>query len=341
MKASWSLTGLLVLGWTLPAAAQPTAHLSLTWSAPPGCPTQEDVETRVDALLGGQSSASSVADVRASGQVERAGTGFRLLLGMSAGEAPSSRVIEAGSCDELAGAAAIAIALLARSALAGAESSRDPSSTPASSAASGAESRPSAQPPQAPQTDSPAARPHQPFRYPARSGQVHFVIDAPVGAVVWGSLPSLGMGIGGAVGLRWRSLRAVIGGELWKHQSIQVSGFGARFALQSGRAEACFIDALGDVELGACAGATLERLVGEGVGSPTFAAKSREASWLAGMGSLFGSVPMPGFARLRFFGQIGALVSAARPRFVIDQLGPVHEPALAAPKLDLGCEWIF
>jgi hypothetical protein len=52
-------------------------------------------------------------------------------------------------------------------------------------------------------------------------------------------------------------------------------------------------------------------------------------------------VPTPGFAHLRFFTEATVLVSPARPRFVINQLGPVHEPALAAPRLDLGCEWIF
>jgi hypothetical protein len=59
------------------------------------------------------------------------------------------------------------------------------------------------------------------------------------------------------------------------------------------------------------------------------------------MGGLFASLPTPGFAHLRFFGEASVLVSPVRPRFVIDQLGPVHEPALAAPQLDLGCEWIF
>ena len=91
--------------------------MTLTWSGPPGCPTTENVQARVDALLGGEASASSVADVHASGQVERVDSGFRLQLDMGVGSTPSSRVIEARTCDELAGAAAIAIALLARSTL--------------------------------------------------------------------------------------------------------------------------------------------------------------------------------------------------------------------------------
>src|SRR6478609_4060759 len=82
MKARWFFPGLVAFVGVSPALAQPTGHLTLSWSAPPGCATTEDVQARVDALLG-TASASSVADVRASGQVERTDTGFRLLLSMA------------------------------------------------------------------------------------------------------------------------------------------------------------------------------------------------------------------------------------------------------------------
>src|SRR5204862_150106 len=133
----WSLPGLLLLGWASPAAAQPTARMALTWSGPPGCPTTENVQARVDALLGGEASASSVADVRASGQVERVDSGFRLLLSMGVGSTPSSRVIEARTCEELAGAAAIAIALLARSTLGGGSDSSSSADGTSGAATSG------------------------------------------------------------------------------------------------------------------------------------------------------------------------------------------------------------
>ena len=80
------------------------------------------------------------------------------------------------------------------------------------------------------------------------------------------------------------------------------------------------------LELGPCLGGAVERLTGAGVGSEVFSAKSRTAVWVSGVGGV---------------GEALVLVSPARPRFVIDQLGPFHEPALAAPQLDLGCEWIF
>jgi hypothetical protein len=334
MKASWSFTGLLVVGWTSAVAAQPTARMVLTWSGPPGCPTTEDIQARVDALLGGEASASSVADVRASGQVERVESGFRLLLSMGVGPSPSSRVIEARTCDELGGAAAIAIALLARSTLAGASASSTSESAPASSSHANSpptDSRPSRDTPSTKQEPAPDAPP---------SG-VRLAIDAPIGLAGWGSLPSTGLGLGAALGIRWKALRATASAELWQPQTHEVSGFGTRFTLQSARAEVCLIQAVHGVELGPCLGAAVQRLAAEGAPSPVFSAKSRTAVWVSGTGGLFASVPTPGFAHLRFFAEATVLVSPLRPRFVIDQLGPVHEPALTAPQVNLGCEWIL
>ena len=334
-KASGCLTGLLVLGWTSALAAQPAARFALSWEGPPGCPTAENVQARVDALLDGGASSGSVADVRASGQVERVDNGFRLLLTMGVGNTPSSRVIEARSCDELAGAAAIAIALLARSS---SESASAPSTADGASAS--AASHAPEGPPPASANREPASRQKEPPAAASPAGW-RFVIDAPIGVAGWGSLPSAGVGLGAALGVRWKALRFIARGELWHPQTHQVSGFVSRFTLQSGRAEGCFLQTVHGLELGPCLGAAVQRLTGEGAASEVFSARSRTTLWFSGAGGLFMSVPTPGFAHLRFFGEASVLVSPSRPRFVIDQLGPVHEPGLAAPRLDLGCEWIF
>jgi hypothetical protein len=334
IKASGSLIGLLLLGWTSALAAQPAARFALSWDGPPGCPSAENVRARVDALLDGGASAGSVADVRASGEVERVDNGYRLLLTMAVDDMPSSRIIEARTCDELAGAAAIAIALLARSTTEGASgpSTGDGSLAPAASEAPKA---PAAAPP------NPEATNQEQPPAGASPSRLRFIIDAPIGVAGWGSLPSTGLGLGVGVGVRWRALRFTVGGELWHPQTDEVSGFGSRFTLQSGRAQACLVQTVRGFELGPCLGVAVQRLVGEGIASPIFSGGSRTATWVSGSGGLLASVPTPGFAHLRFFSIASVLVSPSRPRFVIDQLGPVHQPALAAPRLDLGCEWIF
>ncbi len=328
--ACWA--SLLVAAWASGVAAQPSARLALTWDGPAGCPTAENVQSRVYALLGEGESGSSVADVTASGRIERTEGGFRLLLTMGAGPAPSARVIEARTCDELAGAAAIAIALLARSSVA------SETAPLASAGASEPESSPPPAPPSIPPEEEGRAKASPPSAAPAR---LRLVLDVPVGAVGWGSLPATGFGLGAAVGARWKALRAAVGGELWLPQTARTSGFETRFTLQSGRAEACVMHDLQGVELGPCLGASVQRLTSEGIASSVFSARSRTVLWISGLGGLFASVETPGFAHLRFFGAARVLVSPSRPRFVIDQLGPVHEPSLAAPHLDLGCEWIF
>lgn len=340
MKASWFSTGVVALAWASPALAQPTERMSLTWSAPPGCPTTENVQARVDALLGGAASASSVADVRASGQVERMEGGFRLLLSMVVGDIPSSRVIEARTCEELAGAGAIAITLLARSTLGDASepseagiSAGSSASAPESSAAHASLSAPRSEPDG---TDSAPERAAEPS-----PDRVRFVIDAPIGMAGWGSLPVTSLGLGVALGFRWKLLRVVAGGELWLPQTHQVSGFATRFTLQSARLELCVGQSIHGLELAPCVGVAAEREVAKGIASDVFTARSRTVLWGSGVVGVFASLPVPGLRHLRLMGEARALVSPFRPRFVIDQLGPVHDPSLVAARLDLGFEWIF
>ncbi len=336
MTAGGCFSGLLVVAWTSAVAAQPTPSFTLSWNGPPGCPSAENVHARVDALLGGGASSSSVADVHASGEVERTDNGFRLLLSMGVGSVPTSRVIEARSCDELAGAAAIAIALLARSRSDGVSAPSSSADTPAASA-----SAPQGNPPPASPLNRETASRNKAPQAAASSAGAHLVVNFPIGVAGWGSLPSAGLGLGAGVGIRWKALRLTAKGELWQPQTAWVSGFATRFTLQSGRADACLIQAVHGLELGPCIGAAAQRLAGEGLESEVFSSKSRTAVWFSGAGGLFASLPTPGFANLRFLGAATVLVSPSRPRFVIDQLGPVHEPALAAIRLDLGCEWIF
>ena len=256
---------------------------------------------------------------------------------MGVGSTPSSRVIEARTCDELAGAAAIAIALLARSTLGGGSASAPGDGTAAPSAADA----PGAPPPPGPRATPDATGGTKEAAAEAPPAGVRFVVDAPIRVVGWGSLPAAGLGLGAGLGIRWKALRAAATAELWRAQTDEVSGFGTHFTLHSGRAEACLLQLMHGLELGPCLGVAVQRLAAAGLESEVFSAKSRTAVWVSGAGGLFASLPTPGFEHLRFFGEATVLVSPLRPRFVIEQLGPVHEPALAALQLNLGFEWIF
>ncbi|HEX2870056.1 MAG TPA: hypothetical protein VHP33_02345 [Polyangiaceae bacterium] len=253
--------------------------------------------------------------------------------------APSSRVIEARTCDELAGAAAIAIALLARSSLSGAPATSGEGLPASSSSALAPENTQNPAP--EPSAPAPPAK-VQPRPAPAVSeGGLHAVLDVPVGLAGWGSLPSTAFGVGAGLGIRWKALRLVARGELWAPQNSQVSSFSTHFAMQSAGVEACVVRPLSGVELGPCLGSAVQRLKADGIGSKVFSPSSSTTLWFSALAGVFVSLPTPGFPTLHFFGEASVLVSPRRPRFVIDQLGPVHEPTLAAPRVSLGCEWIF
>jgi hypothetical protein len=281
-----------------------------------------------------------VAEVRATGQDERVGSGDRLQLQMAAAGTPSSRTLDARSCDELAGAAAIAIALLAReSSSAGAPSSPEATASPPSGSGGPGDATAPRQP-EPPPAPAPVASPSSPN--PGTSSQrAKLVIDAPLGTISWGTLPEAALGVGLAAGVRWKSLRVVAGAELWREQSIEPGGFAVEFALRSARLDACLTTTVHALELGACTGVAVEHLVAQGIASERYSAASASNLWVSGTGGILVVLPVPGFSALRILGQGGVRVPTTRPRYVISQLGPVHQPALAAPKLDFGCEWIF
>src|SRR5687768_13868255 len=99
----------LIVASSLLVAASAAAHggetVSLTWQAPTSCPDQSAVLARVRSLLA--ASAGSTAPVQARATVSEAPGGYELTLETVQGERSGRRTMRAGSCDELADAAAL------------------------------------------------------------------------------------------------------------------------------------------------------------------------------------------------------------------------------------------
>jgi hypothetical protein len=93
-----------------PAAAEGGAPITLRWQAPEGCPDRAAVEARVAHLLGGAPAATD-RTLEADGAVEGIPRGFRLELKVASGGAESTRVLQSVSCESLADAGALVIAL--------------------------------------------------------------------------------------------------------------------------------------------------------------------------------------------------------------------------------------
>jgi len=107
----------VVAAWTGTGEAQPLAGVEVRWTAPARCPGPDDVQARVRRLLGAHAPTASPKErLVADGTVVAADGRYRLTLTVRQGNEPSgvTRVFDSASCESLAGAAAVTLALLAR-----------------------------------------------------------------------------------------------------------------------------------------------------------------------------------------------------------------------------------
>src|SRR3954471_13879828 len=96
------------------ALGQPTPALTLRWSAPAGCPQQAQVSDRIRKLTGSTSATAPV--LQAEGTITQTDSAhFHLKLVTRSGNLVGERNLDASSCQNLSGAAAVSIALLLRS----------------------------------------------------------------------------------------------------------------------------------------------------------------------------------------------------------------------------------
>jgi hypothetical protein len=154
--------GSAALAWSGTVDAQPLAGVEVRWVAPVRCPGPDDVRARVRRLLGPRApKASRQEPLIAEATVVAIDGRYRLTLTVRQGDESSgvTRIFESTSCESLAGAAAVTLALLARG------EARSDGATPPGTSQPGttepAASPPAASPPATaqPATSAPAASP--------------------------------------------------------------------------------------------------------------------------------------------------------------------------------------
>ena len=127
------------IAWTVPAFAEPAPGIEVRWVAPAACPDADNVRARVRQLASDAASATA-NHWAADGTVVVVDGHYRLTLDVrSDGRAVgTARVIDSASCDSLAGAVAVTLAILTRGELGGHKESALPpvSSSQAAPAAS-------------------------------------------------------------------------------------------------------------------------------------------------------------------------------------------------------------
>jgi hypothetical protein len=337
------LSGLLT---AVPALSQPAAAIELNWSAPPGCPRQSDVRERIRKLAGAARSTDN--PLRADGNITQKEDGrFRLTLVVRSGELVGERNIESASCEDLAGAAAVALALLLRAeeplesfsagSPAGSPSSQEGSERERGESSSGekAAERGAVRPPEA---DAPSGVGGS--REPS-PGSLHGLLQAPLAALSLGPLPEPALGFGLAAGVSFHDFRLLVEGQKWLEQRVAAEdfpGFGAEVERATATLRGCRAFRWESVALAPCLALSLEFLSASGTG-PAVSASTERALWVAPGAGAQGLVLLTSWFNL--VASVDGRLETARPRISIDGLGDVDQVAPIAVTVLLGSEWIL
>lgn len=330
----------------VPARAQ-SEPVALEWNAPAGCSSARDVLDRVRRLT--KFARLPERQLRAEATVAPRDRGkLHLSLVIRAGGLTAQRTIAGITCEGLAGATAVVLALLLGSEepLKGGEvdSAEGPdarSTGPSTSDSSGtaAQRSDAARASDDPEPQAAAVLANERRAHPRRRWRA--VLQLPTGSLGIGPLPGLSFSAwvgGGVVRDRW-SLVAESGA--WLSQTLQAANDPdseatvRRFevALRS-----CLAFPLSRWEVAPCVRAAVHHLVARGTGVHIAAQDA---------GATFASVGVGVQARYRFsqwigvFSGVDASAHTARPRISIDGVGRVGQLGLLAFTIRVGPEWIF
>ena len=323
------------------------AELELRWTAPAGCPDDEDVRERIEALLTGPPRGEGVMKV--AGSVTEAPSGFRLVLATDFDGHAENRELSAEACADLGEATAILLAFALEPELAG--------SMPESALARDAEPEP--EPESAPVTTVPEPtvresqheermpeplelEPRPPSEPPARPSPGP---DAPIarpsfffrlgGAVELGVLPGVSGGPRVALGVGWTKVRIDLHGAYLLPRRDPASGPGAEYQAGLVGLRGCALPTVGDVvTLPVCAG-----IEGGAVRAATREfdpARTRHGPWLGPLASVGAALR---FGRVGLWTAVEAVGAAYSGEFRIAGAAQ-HTSAPVSGRLAIGAELI-
>ena len=278
------------------ACAQSAAPIELRWNALEGCPRADTVLARARKIAG--ASRPTLNTLQADASITQASEGsFRLRLEIHYGNLAAVRNIEGKSCKDLAGAAAVALALLLSSEepLSERELADDLAGTSPSSTAAGTTSQNPAQDEQhaAPSTKATTSSDQRAANTIPSSGaefepprRWHLLVVAPLGSLGAGPMKQVSRGLGADAGLAYDRWRFSVEGKLWASQHETVShgeGDGVELKRWSVAARACRVLFGVRFEFAPCALTSLHHLSMLGSGPNFVSSGTRTVSW-AGLG---------------------------------------------------------
>lgn len=305
----------------------------LTWDAPSGCPDRDALRWRVEEALG--TTLEKAAPLNFSAKV-REKSATRWVVALDVASDPNQaeaqhRELEAPSCDELAQAVSVAIALAL-----GADVSQpngSPSETPSPAESDEKVTRKHAAPAETHLSSAAATQKRiesaRPIWWATELGPV---LD-------FGSLPGLAPGIevSGLVGKG--ALGAKLGGLALPNRTTEVdSNSGGTFTLLAASLMACGNSSHVPLILRLCAGSEFGRLSGKGINITQ--SKLRSSSWLAPRIDLAFSLPLLD-ETLRLFGSGTIAMPLIRKEFTVTGLPLIHQPDAVIGRLGAGLELLW
>ncbi len=316
-----------------PAQAAPDERIALTWTAPAECPAADAVRAEVDRLLG-PSSARPPAPIPVAAAVSRDGEGAWHVHLETPGEgAPRVREIHGATCSAIADATALILAFMIDPAAAAAAPPSDPARLPVEVRRSpvevkGAPVEVKGTPAEMKGTPAEVKGTPTSFRVAALAG-----LDTA-------SLPGLAATLGLQGSFVYGRQRFALGITLLPSRaaiSTTRPTAGGDVDLLTGSAGTCTHFGGGMVEVGPCVGFEIGRLhaSGTGVSSPG----EGSTLWAAVEGG--GVFSLRVFSQLAIVLRLGAAVPLLRPRFVLENVGPVFRPPAVTARGESGVEIVF
>jgi hypothetical protein len=296
---------------------------TLTVDAPEGCVEISTLEQEVAALVG--HSLAEVADADFRLAIRQLSWGkphwhLRLEAEERGAHPPATHVreLDAPTCDQLAEAAAVAIAVSVRAL---AKDEAPPPSRP--SAAVAVKSAPPL-----PSRVAPGTAAEAPWR-----ALLTFAVTGDAG-----DLPGVGLGLRVGATLTHAALRAALAlGWIPPRDSLMPTGSGGRFQLGFAAADGCWAPQRNAWTFLVCAGGELGAYGAEGVGVTS--SFSRTTLWRAARAAVGATLALGGPVALVL--EAGAALPLSRPSFVLDGVSPVYRPASVAVRGGLGLEYWF
>ncbi len=345
-----------------PAAAEPEVRVNLDWHAPQGCPTRAEVLNETARLLG---QGEAAKPLHARGVVVRQSDGYVLQLATQLDDSQGFRRLQATHCAELTQPAALVLALsidpnvLTRQSQSAPPGQAAPPVTsavgslpPTEPTAEPLPPPPSAAPPPAPKAPDPARtlspsnpaardtrldsrRARQPHR--SRTNSPLHARAGAGGALDAGTLPAVALGGTLVLAGGYDRLELEARGALFATQTKAVGASAAGdLSVTSGALSICY-RALDIAQLSACAGSEAGRLSGKGVG---ISDPGSGAVWL--WTGLVGARASQDIGEgLALWLRVDAAIAVNRPRFVLENVGAVHQRSRVGGRGALGAEVRF